>query len=370
MPNPDELCVISVAGTSYQDFETIWVRAEYGANFRTFRVTASENSDNLPTMFSQIKVTPGDEFTMTLGGLTAIVGWVYETQRYYDANRHGLLIAGRSLAADSTKNAVMKPGGEFKNYSIKSIIDSVLQGAGFGVEYKGNAAAASQPMKERVQVYPGESQFELIERILRMKGGIIGDNAQGNMVLHFPSPITGALSGSITGELVEGQNILSARATVRDIQIATMGAAMTQKPGNDKEHGPMTNDLAWIVGNNWSGRGRMSPIAFISEMATDLQTLKQRLAFEMAWRASEAILVEITVQGWKTQAGELWEPMNTALVNSPMLLLSEALIIKAVTFLQDATGGTRTIIELVNQLALSQEFGASMNPAGDGSSEG
>jgi prophage tail gpP-like protein len=61
------------------------------------------------------------------------------------------------------------------------------------------------------------------------------------------------------------------------------------------------------------------------------------------------------VHGWLKPSGGLWHRGQNVTVQSPMLVMNGVpLILKSVTFSQDNSTGTRSMLELVNTKALGE----------------
>jgi prophage tail gpP-like protein len=71
-----------------------------------------------------------------------------------------------------------------------------------------------------------------------------------------------------------------------------------------------------------------------------------------------SILVTLTVLGWQRPGGGLWWPYDIIWVKAPMLIMDRPLVVKAVTFTQDNTNGSRTEIVLVKQLSQKAQHGS------------
>ena len=358
MPKPQEICTITVDGEQYSDWESVWVHQEYGTAsgmFRTFRVTASEQSPPA-TDWSQIRITPGDWMTVELAGQLAISGYVYERQAFYDAQRHGVMLAGQSRTGDIASTSIQTTqsqgtglsgesnvgqGGEYKGYNLQQIVNSVLGPSGILFKMMGAGGAVSKPF-DRVQVTPGMSQWELIEQLGRQRGVIYTDDEQGNLVGW------GGLLGNFgnAGALIEGQNIISARCTIIDLTLASQTIAIGQAPGSDENWGKSRNQM---VAQAFSGfMRRFRPLAFLTDHPIGLGEMSQRANFDAGWRDSELITAEIEIYGWLNGDGALWKVMDMAHLDSPMLLMNQDLVVKAVTFMQDDAQGTRTLLELID----------------------
>jgi prophage tail gpP-like protein len=69
-----------------------------------------------------------------------------------------------------------------------------------------------------------------------------------------------------------------------------------------------------------------------------------RNATETMWRSGEEIEATVTVQGWFTSGGMLWQAGREVFVKSPMAMLNQVLTIDTVTFTQDSRSGSTTTL--------------------------
>ena len=69
------------------------------------------------------------------------------------------------------------------------------------------------------------------------------------------------------------------------------------------------------------------------------------------------------MQGWLRPSGGLWVRGQQVYVRSPMLIMDQTLLLKAVSFTQDSETGTRSTLELVNILG---NRAADVGPGADG----
>jgi prophage tail gpP-like protein len=252
---------------------------------------------------------------------------------------------------------------EFKGWSFDAIARSLLQPYGFGISYKGTIDSA--PFTD-VTIFPGEVPFEAIDRLARHRGAILGDDSSGTNLV-AADIINAPESGPLVGTLIEGQNIIAARATVVDLQLMGHIKIISQEAGSDQRWGAdVSQNQVLLSAPNLMERGRYKPYLAIAEHAANMHDLRLRGQFEIAWRNKEAITAQITIRGWLNDSGSLWQAMDRVQINSPMLALNQALIIQAVTFTQDNNTGSRTTLELANLQGL--QAGGRILPSGDGPS--
>ena len=217
----------------------------------------------------------------------------------------------------------------------------------------------------RVSVNPGESPWELGERHARAAATPMSENEQGQIEL-------GGMGGGAS--VIEGYNILEGREVIHSLKSVGGGQVgggtapgdgsdfntMGQKQGTDDEYGPQANQisaekpaLTTDFNQGYLPKAEPSEIpAWTQDMA------QQRSSMEAMNSDILQIWVNITLLTWQRSgkappSGGLWKPGDMVTVMSPMLVMyGQQLKLKAVTWSQDNQQGTRSAIELVNQLAM------------------
>jgi len=354
MPLPEEICEITVGGNRYRDWKTVEVALEFPGLFRRFALSVTEqvNAGGVPFNFASLQIKPADECKVTLGGELAVSGFVYERQTAMNATTHGVQILGQSRVGDTTLGSIdhkaAGQNGQYEDKSLVTIATDVLKPYGIKVEQKGDTGPMNEPLKD-VQVRVNETPHQLIERLARVKGVFIGDDAQGNMILYggLKGQSSAPASGSV---LVEGENIEQMRVIITDRQLANPYIAMGQASADDKTWGKKTAQREYRV----EGKGRYRPAILpmergMSRDRIDVE-LKRRIDFEKAWREGTQIQAEIVVYGWHKPGGGLWRaaPDEIVSVHSPSALLGQDLAVHKLIFSQDSARGTITTLSLLN----------------------
>ena len=345
--NPREVAMIIVNGTNYTEWENVMVHVEFPGIFRMFRFSVSEQ-DPAVKRFADLQIKPQDKCEVYLGGELAVSGYVYERQTYYDANRHGVQIAGQSLPGDTVRSSVMEEGGQFNNQNLLQIAKKLYKPYGINVVTKGDTSGMMLQFDD-AQVQPGESPFHMLERLARARAVWIGDNASGDLVLF------GGMQGEQGGgaALVEGENIQWARITIDDLELVQHGTVLSQGNGTDDVWG---RDVSSPQAEFNMKFNRYKPYKMQLERGASnskiMQELQLRARYERNWRAGTYIIAEIGVQGWFKPNGGLWEAtpvdQQPVFVHSPMAMIDDMLAVKKVTWTQDNENGTMTTLELVD----------------------
>jgi prophage tail gpP-like protein len=358
MPFPSsEIAILNVGGMQYRDWESVsvrWAMSTKESPPYTFRFTCSE-AIPIPPTFAGMQIRPGDSCSVTLAGNLAITGKVTTRQVFYDANRHYVEIQGATSAFNMGVNSTVPPGHEYFNKAVPAIAQDIVKQSGNSLVVKGGSLP--NHIFNRFNIPFGESNLDSLQRLLKSFGVLLTSNEMGNVV---------AIAGPFGGggpAVIEGVNILEGREIIYNPTYGTEVPVATQQTGH-KDTGfgaavasmPFTQQKLGLQGINWNAM-----MGLVAEVPGIKGIIPQgRGAMENAMQSGDQITVFATVYGWTPGAdkgrggGPLWPPPGANVyVKSPSLIMDTSLIVKSVTFLQDNQIGTRTILELCNQAALS-----------------
>ena len=343
---PQEVAQITVNGMNYRDWESVTVHLAEGESNNSFRFTCSEGKP-LSKNWAEIRIKPGDHCTVKLAGELAISGYVETRQVAYSAEQHGIEIIGVSYNKALADGSAMTETGEFRKKNFQQIATKVCQP--HGIKFIPKTPISNKPF-ERACIPPGETGWNFLETLARMRGITLGTDVQGNM--------TGRMFYTGGGDsLIEGVNILEGREVMSSSQGDGPNNVIGQEGGSNVNFGPAVahGPNASSQGRNNFGKGVHAPNVNVAEHPTDKKDAQTRADGESKQRGSEKLQVTIVVQGWLKPSGGLWKPGAKAHVKSPMLILDEPLNIKSVTFTQDSKSGTRTTLELTNDEGAGSE---------------
>jgi len=360
--------VVVIDGSEYFEWETVAVRlAKREVPANTFRFTCSEQ-EPIGTSWAgrtgdAMRIIPGQKCQVYLDGYLAIDGEVITRRAHYDAQQHVVEIQGQGRAGRLAEASVPHKTGEFNNINFQQLAQKIVQPFGIGVTGK----AGSDQQFKRVSLQPGESAWELLERYARASNTVLGETNTGQLEL-------GTAGGG--GSAIEGVNILIGQETIHSLKAVGSGEpeagggegsdfkSMGQAPGSDdawgadpthqrqSEQGGITSDFS---------SGFLPKINLSEIPAWSNDQMLNRAKMESGFADSLQIWVTVTLLSWQHSAqappsGGLWRPGEMVTVNSPMLVMyGRSLILKAVTFTQDDSSGTRSTLELLNPAALGGE---------------
>jgi prophage tail gpP-like protein len=343
--------VIIVAGAEYYEWTSVSVRLQVGGNpAASFTFTCSEQ-EPLGNFMAALRIRPPDPCLILLDGWLVIDGFVTTRQVYYDAKQHSVQIQGMSQAGKAgTVPAILKTG-EIKGADIAGLWRAIGSPAGLNITAEGVLPSTKF---ERAAIQPGETVFEMGERFMRAVGVINVPAPNGRDVVLTALGVPSGLGGAY---VIEGLNIVTGRETIHTMQQAgghnfagqgAGGDSVNYAEANQRRGESKSPDQTKSIQPGTVARSLMEVPAFSQALA------KTRAVHEASISDQNMISVTISVNGWQKPGGGLWWPHDFVWVDSPMLIMKRDLIIKAVTFTQDSSGGTQTALDLVNPPNLGQ----------------
>jgi len=284
-------------------------------------------------------INPGDECKLMLGSDQVIQGYVDETNPKYDANSRSFGVSGRDKSGDIVDCSTELH--QLTNITLFEMVKKVCKPFGITAIDK-----VKDSKRFSTMVTPGEAGFEALEKAAKLRGILLTNDGQGNVVL------TRAGTTKSTTELVEGVNILDADARYDVKQRFSKVTAKAQSFGNP-EDGP--DPLVDFVPKGVSldpEIKRYRPLLIVADGAADAQVCKDRAKWEVTVRAAKSTVVNVTVQGWRQGDGRLWTVNELVRVRSPFLGIDVDLLLTETTF-SKSNSGTLTKMQLVPAAAYS-----------------
>ena len=347
---PAEIAVLNVKGRNFTDWESVEVKHVFQQPpFFTFRMTCSEPTPmgSGAVGWSKMQIVPGDECQITLAGQPAFGGLVFSRQVFYNASRHYIEIQGASNVMSLTTAAAVTQTHEFKNVDFGQLARALLSPTRVALEVVGGMLPTHK--FDRVSIVPGTSIMDVLDIHARPLGIDFTSNVKGNLVAAM-----GPTGGGNT--FTEGKDIIEGREIIYNPDMAQALYGVGQRTGNDQQYGPKVSHMPFFSKEGIESLGQLFlPQVHPAEIPSWSNAIPQgRVNTEFGWQQRDQVTVFVTVYGWTKADGSLWKENETYFVNSPMLIMDGSLPLtsRSVTFVQDNSVGTRTILELCNPAAL------------------
>jgi prophage tail gpP-like protein len=196
------------------------------------------------------------------------------------------------------------------------------------------------------QVQIGETVFESIDRMMRLRHVLSTDNEKGDLVF---IDIGSAGMAGIALEL--GKNLLSGSAELDYKGVFSTYICKGQRSGNDDQYGAdvaeeegeaeETNSTT-VTGETATAtdaRAKRRRVLVIKQSGqADGGTCQDRADYERAHRAAKALQTNYTVAGWRQEDGRLWLPNMMVRVRDALIGFDTDMVIAEISWLLDSQG--------------------------------
>jgi prophage tail gpP-like protein len=336
----NDIAIVKVRGREFQDWESVYVQTRWHDKCDYCRFTAAERRDDLVPYWELLQFKPCDTVEVWLTGQLAMTGSLIERQVAYDPDNHGVQLLGQGTSIWGQKSSVNSETGAFDNMSFEQIARKAL--AMYG---KVETLGVLNPRKfDKVQNNPGESNWNFLENLARVRGIIMASTKEGNFL--FVGDRTGDQTTLLAATLKEGVNIKSANCTINVAEQFLVYYFKGQNAASNDNYGTAASEMR---SDPLGGTGcHLSILESVAEQPVKgKDELNDRNHNEWKWQEFAKIYCTIVVQGWTYNGINLWEPGLSVWVDSPMLMLNQKMSIQRCTFTQDRNSGSQTTLDLV-----------------------
>jgi len=271
-------------------------------------------------------------------------------------------LQGYSVSWYAYRSGIEHKDGDFNEKDYKQIASEVLAPTGVGYETLGTIN--SELFKSGATPTTGETIGQFLERLARERKVIVSNLPNGKFLF------VGEHSQPTQGELVEGVNIKKMQCVISTESARSEFIIRAQKKANDEEHGRKASEQEARL------KGILTPYSIllgtIEHPVWSPNEVIKRVENEKMWNEDlTRIDATVTVYGWfrplpttvaswalqrlgPTTGHTLWQAGDEVVVHSPMAMLrNQALKIRTVTWMQDSTNGTQTILNLTTPQGLN-----------------
>lgn len=357
-----------VEGQEYGGWKSVRIEAGIERQARSFDLEVTDKwpgQSDIPR-----RIRPFDTAQVFIGDDLVLTGYVDATPIKYDGKSVSVGVRGRSKTADLVDCCPIESGQSI-SAAAASWADVKGRGSRLGsviappsksasqwrnMKMEAIAAALAAPYGVRViaevdtgrpiiehQVQPGESVFESIDRMMRLRHVLSTDNELGDLVF-----IDVGSAGAATTMIELGQNILAGTTDLDYKGVFSEYIVKGAHAGNDAsyaddaaedegidEEATVDNHRA-IALDSRSKRRRVLVIKQLGQ--SDDGTCKDRAEYERAHRAAKALQTGYTVRGWRQGSGELWLPNMLVQVRDAMVGFDTEMVVAEVAWVLDKEG--------------------------------
>lgn len=274
--------------------------------------------------------TPGE---LWLGDARIVTGYVDDALPEYDDQTHTVRVEGRSKAGDLVDCSLAPEKGKPLQWSGRSLLQIAKDLAGrFGIEVSAEVDVGEA--FTRVAMEPGQTVWEFLERLARIRGVRIVSRPDGGLL------ITRAGTARYQTALVLGQNILRASGQFSSREQFSDYIVQGQVTGGSKTwDGAIAEAAAHVRSQVINAHvGRYRPTVIVQDETDGIADAKRRAEWQrnVAWGRGQGVVY--TVSGWTAGTEGLWHPNRLVRVDDAFMGIQGDRLIMSVQFLLDGRG--------------------------------
>lgn len=370
-PHPDDVVTLVVDGEEYGGWKAVRIEAGIERQARSYDLSVTDvwpGQSDIPR-----RIQPGDLCQVFIGDELVLTGFVDATPIRYDGTSVGVGVKGRSRTADlvdccpvpTGESSTPAGGGEWgdvvgKNGKKQTYVKAPPKTANQWRNQKLEviAAALAAPYGVRVvaevdtgKVIPehhvdvGETVFESIDRMMRIRHVLSTDNEEGDLVL------VDVGSAGRAAPLILGENIREGDTQLDFKGVFSEYIVKGQRAGNDdhyaadasEEEGSATDTgKTTVTGDTATARDaratRRRVLVIKQSGQADDGTCQERAEYEKAYRAAKALETKYTIAGWRQPDGELWKQNQIVRVVDGLIGFDMDMVIAELAYVLDERG--------------------------------
>lgn len=373
LADPTNAVRLVVNGQEYGGWKSVRIEAGIERQARSFDLEVTDRwpgQTDIPR-----RIQPGDPCQVFIGADLVMTGYVDATPIRYDGKSVGVGVKGRSKTADlvdccpietgkstapasdgGTWKDVIGPDGKKPNVvkappttanqwrNLKMEVIAAALAVPYGVRVIAEVDTGKVIPEHHVQV--GETVFESIDRMMRLRHVLSTDNEKGDLVF-----IDVGSTGTAGTAIELGKNIMAASTELDYKGVFSEYVVKGQRAGNDEQYGadvaeekgeaedygPTT--LTGETATATDARAKRRRVLVIKQSGqADDGTCKDRAEYECAHRAAKALQTSYTLAGWRQEDGSLWLPNMLVRVREAVIGFDTDMVIAETAWILDKEG--------------------------------
>jgi prophage tail gpP-like protein len=299
------------------------------------------------------RLVPGVKAEIEMMGQAVLSGYIDTVSHDFDSAAARVMVTGRDRVSDLIDCAASVDGPyEYSGMRLEQILSTVLDpyDIPFSVEVSTGAAF------KRIALQPGESAFDLIERLCRARALLPLSDGLGGLIITKP----GSLKSK--GQLVYGENILSGTLNLDHKDRFSLVVVKGQQEGSEDNTADDVSSPEGRATDPFVGRFR--PKVIVSESQGNSGTFQDRAKWDVSMARARSIRATIRTTGWTTDGdADLWQINTIVRVKDTARSIDREMLIIGTEFSRAPQQGTITTLELGLPEAFDQP--AESNPEDD-----
>lgn len=297
-------------------------------------------SDRWPGQPDQWKIEAGDACRLFVGDAPVLSGWIDRASLSLDPDSHPVTMDGRERTCDLVDCSALNQPGFWTGRTVLQIATELAQPFGIAVSAD---VDVGRPF-DRFALEPGETVFEAIERMTRVRGLLMLTTVDGDLRLTRPAQTRAAYA------LEEGVNLKSV-AFVNDVAGRFSRYLVKGHDASDESAGTAAARPSAEATDPAIRRHR--PLLIVNDEESTTATLEETARWETTVRAGQSQSVTARLSGFHAPDGSLYAANVLVPVRAPSVGVEADLLVESVRFSRSARQGASTELRLAPPQAYS-----------------
>ncbi|NBB17558.1 hypothetical protein GVN21_19525 [Caulobacter sp. SLTY] len=323
---------IKVGGRRFDGWKSVELTRGIDALAGFFTVKLTERWPGQPDHWG---IEGGDACEVLIDGEKVMTGWIDAPSWSLASATHPVVITGVEKTTDLVDCSAIHTPGSWKKRKLEQIATDLAAPFGITVTAKADTGAAFPTFA----LNQGETVFEAINRMARLRGVLVVSTPDGDVELIHPGKTPAGYT------LAVGDNIEDITFTNRHAD--RFSEYLLKGYGADAKSRPKATAKD-------AGVARYRPLLIIEDGEASQGSLAARAKFEATVRAGRGQQVKVTCSGWRAASGELFRPDRLVPVRARQVGVEGELLLYSVTYRFDESG-RRAELALAPKEAFSLE---------------
>lgn len=280
---------LKIGGNLYEGWQDVSIETGLDSLAGAFSLALTERFPDQPELWV---IEAGAACEVRIGDDLVITGYVDEGSNDVDPDSHPVQASGRAKTGDIVDCSAIHTPGTWTNRKLEQIVADLAKPFGVSV----TAVADTGAKFAKFSLQQGETAFEAVERLCRMRAVLPTTNAAGVLELRRPGQ---ARAGY---ELRLGENLLGLRHR-RSQRDRFSEYILKGQASGDGIEGAAARPKAQAKD---AGVKRYRPLVIVNSEQTTQSSLSDRAKWEATVRAGRSREIVATVQGWRAPDGSLY----------------------------------------------------------------
>lgn len=306
---------LKIGGVVYEGWQSVSITRNLSALCASFDLGLTEDWSGTS---ARRPIQKGAACEVWIDDDMIVTGWIDQTRRHINDREYGLSAIGRDKTCDLIDCSAIHKPGSWRGQKLEKIATDLTVPFGLTVKVQADTGAVFA----HFALEQGETVFEALTRLCRLRGLLLDTDHTAALVVHSPKPQRRKMVLKVGGNVLSIEMVDDGSE-----QFSEYTFKGQQRGGNWVE----PKDAAAVKATaKDAGVTRHRPYLGISDDQSTSAGLTARAKWEATTRNAKAQSVTVQVRGWRDEEGRLWAPNTLYSVSAPAIGVEMELMVSEV----------------------------------------